>query len=396
MNILKLVISHLRFKLLNNVFNVTILAIGVAMVVVVIYLGNQINNKFDNDFKNIDLVVGAKGSPMQLILSSLLHMDAPNGNISFEEANKLATNPLIKSAIPIALGDNYNGFRIVGTNLDYVDHYEAVLLSGSNFNEEMEVVIGSEVARKGNLSVGDKIAGSHGLVEGGDVHDDLKYEVVGILKQNNSAIDRLVLTPIESLWRVHEHEEGRDDGGDHHEKEITALLINYKTPMAIMSVPRMINMHSNMLAASPALELTRLINFFGIGSDAIKIFAIIFIFISAIGFFITLLNSIDDRYYDISLMRILGASREKILTLILFEGLILGSAGSIFGIILGHGFIVAIVGWLDESKNIILSHHFGFYEIYVFFISVLISIGACIIPSIIAYRLNIVKILSKK
>lgn len=395
MNILKLGISSLKFKLLSNIFNVAILSIGVAMVVVMLYLGNQIDNKFNKDFKNIDLVVGAKGSPMQLILSSLLHIDAPNGNISFKEANKLSKHPLIKSAIPVSLGDSYNGFRIIGTNMDYITHYETSLSSGKSFNEEMEVVIGSEVARKNNLKVGDKIFGSHGLVAGGEIHDDLEYEVVGILKRTNGAIDRLILTPLESVWHIHEHEESAA-ASLLHDKEITALLITYKTPMAIMSVPRMINMNSNMLAASPALELTRLIDFFGMGSDAIKIFALIFILISAIGFFITLLNSVGERYYDISLMRILGSSRQKILKLILFEGLILGSFGSIIGIILGHGFILIICRWLDESKNIILSHSFGLNEIYVFLASILITIGASLIPSIIAYRLNIAKILSKK
>src|SRR5271154_798249 len=113
MNIVKLSFANLRFHGLNNIFNVVILALGIATIVMLLHVSQQVEQRFERDLAGIDLVVGAKGSPIQLILSSVFHLDIPNGNIPLEEVEKLKANPLIKSAIPIALGDNYNSFRIV-------------------------------------------------------------------------------------------------------------------------------------------------------------------------------------------------------------------------------------------------------------------------------------------
>src|SRR5262249_31618666 len=137
-------------------------------------------------------------------------LDIPTGNIPLSEADKLAKHPLVKEAIPIALGDNYNGFRIVGTNADYIGHYRAEMAQGAAFMQPMEAVLGSEVAEKYHLKLGDKIVGAHGLVNSEDLHSDFPYTVTGILAPAGSVIDRLVLTPVESVWHMHEHPDPDD------------------------------------------------------------------------------------------------------------------------------------------------------------------------------------------
>jgi len=225
-----------------------------------------------------------------LILSSVFHLDFPNGNIPLAEAEKLKANPLVQSAIPIALGDNYHSFRIVGTTHDYIRHYDGKLAAGRLYDAQMEAVLGSEVAEKNKLKPGDKIIGAHGLVNSDDLHTDFPYTIVGILQPTGTVIDRLVLTPVESVWHVHEHPDA-DDAEEvaykkaHPEKEITALLIAYKTPMAAVVLPRLVNKTSSMQAASPAFETARLLKILGVGSDAVELFAGVLIAIAAIGFF---------------------------------------------------------------------------------------------------------------
>ena len=162
MNIVTFSLSNLRFRALSSFFNMLVLALGIATIVTLLHVSEQVEQRFTRDLQGIDLVVGAKGSPIQLILSSVFHLDIPNGNIPLAEAEKLKANPLIKSAIPIALGDNYNGFRIVGTTTEYISHYDGKLAQGQVYNAQMEATLGSEVAEKNNLKLGDHIIGRMG------------------------------------------------------------------------------------------------------------------------------------------------------------------------------------------------------------------------------------------
>ena len=243
MNQFTISFAYMRHKLLGSFLSLLTFASGIAVIVALLLINSQMNNEFTKNLQGIDLVVGAKGSPMQLILSSVFHLDIPTGNIPLEEAQQLEKHPLVKSAIPVALGDNYNGFRIVGTNADYISHYDGQLAEGKVFTQPMEAVLGSDVAAQYHNKPGDQIVGAHGLVNSDDLHSDFPYTVVGVLKSTNTVLDRLVLTPVESVWHVHEHPDADDPEEveykkDHPGKELTALLISYKSPMAAATMPR--------------------------------------------------------------------------------------------------------------------------------------------------------------
>ena len=401
MNIVKLSLANLRFRALGSFFNVLILALGIATIVTLLHISRQVEQRFERDLKAIELVVGANGSPIQLILSSVFHLDFPNGNIPLDEAKKLEANPLVASAIPIALGDNYNSFRIVGTTKDYIAHYDGKLAAGRLYSTQMEAVIGGIVAEKNKLKLGDKIIGAHGLVNSDDLHTDFPYTIVGILQSTGTVLDRLVLTPVESVWHVHEHPDPDDPEEAaykkaHPEKEITALLVTYKTPMAAVVLPRLVNKTSSMQSASPAFETARLIKILGVGSDTIELFAGVLISIAAIGFFVTLWSAVNDRRYDIALMRSLGATREKIFAFVLAEGLTLGALGTVFGLLLGHAFAYVAQCWIEHTRYMALNA-VGFhpYELYVALIALAISALAAIIPAKMAYRVNVAAVLSK-
>ena len=271
MNILIISISYLISRLQSSILNIITMASGIMLITILLLGGYQIQEKLTNDAKGIDTVIGAKGSPLQLVLSSIYHIDIPTGNINEKDYYNISKHPLVKTAIPISLGDNYQNFRIIGTEHSYLKHFRASLKNGKIWQNNMEVILGYEVAKSTKLRIGDKFFGNHGLIEGGEIHDNKEYLIVGVLEKNNNILDKLIITSTASIWNIHNHQSKHDEDEHHHNKpeeknkEITAILINFKNKMAMMSFPNFINKNSNLLAASPAFEISRLIKIIGIG-----------------------------------------------------------------------------------------------------------------------------------
>lgn len=220
--IIKLALAGYIHKPMSTLLSIILFTIGVAVISLVIKSEWYLQNNYKKNLAGIDLVVGAKGSPLQLILSSVLHADVPTGNIPLEEVHKIEKNPLVKKTIPIALGDNYNGFRIVGTNTAYANLYNAEIAEGKMFTKALDAVIGANVAKKSGLKLNDNFVGVHGFMLEGHSHDEFKYTVTGILEPTGTIIDELVLTPVESVWLVHSHKHHHHHDGealddeDHH------------------------------------------------------------------------------------------------------------------------------------------------------------------------------------
>ncbi len=204
-----------------TLLSIVLTAFGVAILLVIYISGDTFEKQLENNSKNVDLVVGAKGSPMQLILSSLYHVDNPTGNISLAEANKIAENPFVQLAVPISLGDNFKGHRIIGTDTSFMGLYELKLAEGALWSKSFEIVLGAEVARKHQLKIGDEIHSAHGLSADAHVHDDHPFKVVGILAPARSVVDNLILSNLASVWEVHgiahdgEHIHGPNCDHDH-------------------------------------------------------------------------------------------------------------------------------------------------------------------------------------
>jgi putative ABC transport system permease protein len=222
MNLFKLSWKYLMAKPFATLLSVVLVALGVSLTSVLFLLNDQFQDRLYRNIENIDLVVSAKGSPLQMILSSVYHIDAPTGNIPLEECKiGVHKNPYIQKAIPLALGDSYDGFRIVGTDTQFVSHYDARVDKGRVFKNDLEVTVGSRAAKQLDLRIGSTFYGSHGLVkEGGHVHETYAYEVVGIFKESNLVLDQLILTNVSTVWRMHDDHEGHDhdeDGHDDHD-----------------------------------------------------------------------------------------------------------------------------------------------------------------------------------
>ena len=355
MNALRLAWAYLAARPLLAALHVAMIAIGVATLLLLILFTAQTERRLAADAQPVDLVVGAKGSPLQLILSSVLHADVPTGNIRYAEARKLAGHPMVALAVPLALGDSYRGFRIVGTTPDYLDLYGGRVAVGRAFEREMEAVIGADVARRAGVSTGARLAGSHGLAAGGPVHEAQPYVVVGVLAPSGTVLDRLVVTPLASVWHVHEAHHAEGTHGAHHEhdeaeQDITAMLLRYRTPLAAATLPRMVNATTMMQAASPAYENARLMNLVGVGVDAMRMFAALLMATAAISVFVALTSALQERRHDLALLRMLGARPATLAALVAAEGVTLVGAGVILGFGLGHGATEALGRWLARTQ----------------------------------------------
>src|SRR5688500_7967699 len=175
MSLVMLVWNYLKSRPLNTALNVFLLGLGIAVIAILIMINHQLHEKINKNANGIDLVVGAKGSPLQLILCNIFHIDFPTGNINLKEAEKVAKNRFVKNAIPLALGDSYNGFRIIGTTRAYANLYKAELQEGNWWSNTMEVTIGSGAASVLQLKIGDSFESTHGLTQDGHAHDEQKF-----------------------------------------------------------------------------------------------------------------------------------------------------------------------------------------------------------------------------
>ncbi len=432
MNILKLAWKNIVHRKLNSALSVILMASGISIITVLLLTNHQIQEKYEQNLAGIDLVIGAKGSPTDLILSSIYQVGNPTGNIKTKQTMMVKRNPFVEKTIPISLGDSYKSYRIVGTNENYLSLYNYKLIEGKVFTEPMEVVIGFDVKLKSGLKIGDEFKGGHGVGEVLHEHDEFLYKVVGILDKSNTVLDNLIITPTESAWVVHSgHEEAQgsfelkskeekkaenhdDHAHEHHDhdhdhnhehpksidevlnsipesdKEITSLLVIYKNNRAKFTLPGQINGQSTMMAVEPQIETQKLMNVMSSGIDGVKLMGYFILAISAISVFISLYSSLKDRTYEIALIRVMGGSRSQVFLSVLIEGAFLAILGFLVGALLSHGGMQIVARMLEET------YHYEFSawiflqeEIYLALGAITIGLISAILPAFIAYKTDI-------
>jgi putative ABC transport system permease protein len=409
MNSIQFNYKQIKSRPLSSALNVILFATGITIISLVFLLRDSFENQLDKNAGDIGLVVGAKGSPLQLILSGIYHVDYPTGNIDYAEAMELSRNPLIKQAIPLALGDNYKGFRIVGTNTAYPSIYKGQLRAGKLWQKDFEVTIGSKVASRTGLTTGDTFAGVHGLsAEPDHVHEGILYTVAGIFDETTTVLDQLILTNIESVWSIHseeheEHEEDDEHDGDedhdhdHAEKprEITTLLIQYQNPMGAITLPRLINTSTNMQAASPAQEINRLYSLLGVGIQALTYISGFIILISMLSIFISLLSSLRERKYELALIRVMGGGRLRLFSYLILEGISFAILGYIVGFAISRVAMFFLSSYTDTNFNYTLQGWVASTDVYLLAASLSIGVVAAMIPAVKAMNTNISKTLNQ-
>lgn len=394
---------YLQFRWLVTLLTLIGIAVGVALVCAVLALRHESERALSRDAGLYDLVAGGKGSPLQLVLSSVYHLDSPKGNLPYSDFKRFQRDPRVLWSAPVGLGDNYSGYRIVGTETQFFDlpnregypFFE--FAQGRVFEDRFEVVLGSQVASSTGLELGDAFFGTHGLVEvpGAEVHRDFPYRVSGILAPTGTAQDRAIFGTLASVWEIHETEDRLHSAiqgsallQDHQERETTAILMRLKTPGLRLWMADEIRNGTDGIAAVPINEILRFQRgIIGPVQKALLVVAVAVVGVACLTILITLHQAAERRRRDIAILRSLGANRSEVAALVFSEGLLLTGIGILMGLFLGHGGLALGVGPFRETTGLLL-HPWRMPDIELMAIGAMGLCGAVasLFPAISCYR----------
>lgn len=377
--------------------SIALLALGWAAVGFVVLVFEQVDGRVKKDLAGIDLVVGAKGSPMQIMLSGVFHLDVPTGNIPLQAIEELRQQPLVAEVWPISLGDSYKGWRIVGSTDRYLALYGGELAQGVMWRQPLEAVLGAEAARATGLKVGDRFVGSHGLGDSGHAHDESPYTVVGVLKRTGSVLDRLVLTDLESVWKVHEDMHALDDSDRAAmaaDREVTLALVRYRSPLGAAMLPRWVNNQDGLQAAAPALESARLLRMVGAGREVLQGFGALLLISSVLSLFITQMNLVRERQGDLALLRMMGAPPWRLGVLVALQAVMVVTASLLLGLAAAHAALAGLAQWLSAQQSLPLDPaYFSPTELWLWPLGLGLAILAAGLPAWRAMRTDVTQLL---
>ncbi len=349
MNLWKLSFKYVFRRWGGALLTVIVGALGLALIGTVMNLADEVPAAVKKALGGADMVVGPKGSELDLVMCCALHITPTRGLMSYRAAAEAVANPYVKASAPVALGDSYNGTRILWTRPDIVNIYDAHLAQGRMWTGAMEAVVGAEAARAQHLKLGSEMISTHGLDIGGELHRNASYRVVGILKPNGSVIDRLILADLKSIRVVHVDVADPDEqgptqvAGQGYDKDgnpiaISAMLAKFSSPIAAAITPRQISTTTELTAANPLLEMARLSALARPMFNLMILFGVLFGVVAALMAAIGLVSALNQRAKDLAVLRILGASRTKVARVALQESLILVHLAFFVGL----GFMVAL------------------------------------------------------
>ncbi len=433
MNRLSVAWKNLKSDPLRLTLNLLLFSLGIGLSLYLLLINSQVRKAFEKNMAGIDMVIGAKGSDLQMIFCSMYHIDNPTGNISIDECKAFLKeqHPLIDLSVPLALGDSHKGYRIVGTDQSVLKLYPAELHEGKLWAGSGTVTLGSNVADILGLSLGQTFNSTHGFEDADGLEHDHEMVVTGILKPSGSVLDNLILTSIYTVWdnhdtgnhnhqdHSHEHHDHEDNdhehhGHDHHDehqhieldrghlithtdKEITNILIKFKNRknFQALNLPNNIRKHTNMQAANPPYILNQFYDRMGIGFNLLYWVAILICIVSSISIFISLYNALRARKYQLAILRVEGASPNYLFSQILLEGIMLSIIGYCIGVILALIGYTVTRGMVLERFQYVWENfpqHPGYFMLAG--IALMIGVIASVIPAIRAFRIQIHETLS--
>ncbi|MFN4299287.1 MAG: ABC transporter permease [Thermaurantimonas sp.] len=391
---LKLALFNILDSPTRSFISVLLMAFGIGMIGLMHFFASNVEAQFQGNLRGVDMIVGAKGSPLQLVLCGIYHIDAPTGNIPLHEVQELRKNQWVKELIPISLGDNYQGYRIVGTDSTIYAHYDLKILQGKPFKKPLQAIISERLAKELNLSLNQKIEGTHGLAAGSDDAHHHPYKIVGIFKNTGTVADQLIFTSLESVWEVHQ-EHSNDHAEEDELKEITLALIKFTGPMANFSLPRLINQNSSMQAALPAIEINRVFNLIGIGVEIVNWIALVLIALSVVSLVFSLFQSLSSRVHELSLLRVLGYRPIGIFGLILSEGLIISLVGGFLGVALAKIGQKLLSDYAVNAFRYSFEYGLSADDAFLMLLALITGIIASLLPAIRAYTQSMVLTIQK-
>ncbi len=348
----------------------TVCAIGlsVALVLGVQRLRTGARESFSNTLSGVDLIVGARTGPLNLLLYSVFHIGEVTTEVSWETYQKIAKHRDVAWTIPLSLGDSHRGYRVLGTSDAYFQHFRfgssrpLTFSSGTALHDLYDAVLGADVARNLHYRVGSVIVLSHGLGEVSFTqHRDKPFRVVGVLARTGTPVDRTVHVSLEAITAIHEEwESGRRMAVDMHQKDltparITAFLVGMRSRVLAFTMQRAINEYDReaILAIMPGVTLDQLWQLVGVADTALMVVAVCVVVAGLLGMLAAILTSLNERRREMAILRSVGARPVHVFGLLVFEAGILAVLGIVTGCLLMYvGLIVA---------RPLLEQHYGIF-----------------------------------
>ncbi len=354
------------------------IALSVSLLLSVEKVRIAARDSFNNTISQTDLIVGARSGPIQLLLYSIFHMGNATNNISFSTYQQIRSDPRIEWTIPYSLGDSHKGFRVVATDSHFYQHYRYRKDRGIELDQGkigtgvFDVVLGSEVARRLQYSVGQSIVLSHGISEGGAglEHDQLPFQIVGTLKKTHTPLDRSLYISLQGMEAIHMDwktgappEKGNETPIQELLKKnlepevITAFLLRTRSRIHSVYLEREINQFKKepLLAIIPGVALSQLWTGIGYAEQGLQLISYFVVLSGLLGMMTALYTSLHERRREMAILRAVGARPLQILALLLFESTFLASAGITIGTLGTYLAIWQLAPWIEFQTGIAIS-----------------------------------------
>jgi putative ABC transport system permease protein len=450
MSLWKIAWRSIQQRALASSLTALSMALGVALVVAVIVIHGVVEQSFRRGAQGYDLIVGAKGSPLELVLSTVYHLGKPPATMPYSVYDELVNgtdfSSDVETAIPLCLGDNFKGFRVIGTvpdmfdRLEYLDGRKYEFAQGRNFHSDapFEAVIGATAARKTGLTVGEKFKPVHGsAAERGEEHSP--FDVVGVLAQTGTPNDRAIFVNMEGFYHLHTASDENADQGTaaahgekkteakadaksaakkepaghaktgekkeahaahgHDEipddkKQVTAVLVGINPNMIAtrrVALPKFMSKTLEVQAVAPSEQIDRLlVGIVGNIQLILLILAVMIVIVAGIGIMVSIYNSMSDRRHEIAVIRALGARRSTVMVVVLLESILLALGGGAIGLLLGHG-LTGLLAPLIADQTGVSVNPLQFQLSELILIPGLIVLASMVgyLPAVVAYKTDV-------
>jgi putative ABC transport system permease protein len=375
--LLSLAYRSLKNRKLTSVLTLLSLALSVSLWVGIEHIRVGARESFSNTISQTDLIVGARGGSLQLLLYTVFHMGSPTANVSYESYEKIKNQPAVLWTIPISLGDSHRGYRVVGTNEDFYRQYRyrqdrrIEFEQGRAPADVFDVALGSEVAQRLGYRLGQGIVVTHGIASSQGIldHDDKPFTVVGILRPTRTPVDRSVYITLEGIEAMHidwkqgaPPLKGQGVPAERIKKEeikieqITAFFLRSKARVQTLGLQRQINTFPEepLMAVIPGVALSELWNGISYGEQVLKVVALFVVIVGLVGMLMALYTSLNERRREIAILRAVGVGPLKIMFLLVVESGLLTLVGSLLGIGLVYILIVLLQPLVEQRFGLYL------------------------------------------
>jgi putative ABC transport system permease protein len=367
------------------------IALAAGLLMAVWAVKTQSQQTFTQITGGFDAVLGARSSKLQLVLNAIFHLEASPANIEWKDFDEIRKNPGVERAVPIAMGDNFRGYRVVGTSVDMFGEYApgrrfTVRAPGRLFDPTLrEAVAGSFAARRLGLKRGDRFHPYHGLNFNEQQAHEEEYVVVGILEPSNTPADRVIWISLEGVQKMGGH-------AQEHADELSAVLVRLRSPLAGRALEQSYNKQGDRLTfawpiGATMAELFSKLNWF---DRVLSLVAALVALVAAGSVLASIYNSMNERRRQIAIFRALGARRTTVAATVVFEAMAIAVIGVLAGFAVYLGILTATSRIIRAQTGVLLDV-WAWNPVLVWAPLVLVALSALagLVPAIKAYRTDV-------